>query len=58
VEEWIELPESTNTVTAQPFTPSMDIEDMIDPYVDSEADQNLDTDLLKELGHEFIRNCR
>lgn len=57
VEEWLELPESASIVV-QSFTPSMDIEDMIDPYVDSEADQNLDPDLLKELGHEFIRNCR
>jgi DNA repair exonuclease SbcCD nuclease subunit len=57
-EEWLELPASQAAATGS-YTPSMDLEDMIDPYVDSEADEHdLDLQLLKEMGHEFVRSCR
>lgn len=56
-EEWVEIEASSSVEAVGAYTPNMDIEDMIDPFVD-DADTQLDKDVLKELGHTFIRDCR
>jgi len=55
-EEWLELPESQQTATTNVYTPSMDLHAMIDQYVVEEAGSELDVELLKSMGHEFLGN--
>ena len=57
-EEWIELPEAQMKEVKGPYTPNVDLEDMLDIYVNEVAAAELDKELLKEMGHEFLRSSR
>jgi hypothetical protein len=57
-EEWFDLPETTASLSEGSYAPTIDIEDMIDPFVDGEDTSPLDASLLKKVGHDFLRSCR
>lgn len=53
-EEWIELPEAQKSASSNSYNPTMDLHAMIDKYVEDEAPNGLNRNLLCTMGHEFL----
>jgi DNA repair exonuclease SbcCD nuclease subunit len=56
VEESLEVPKPELAESASTYSPNVDIEDMIDCFVDEADTSDLSKETLKELGHKFLES--